>query len=107
LPGSFFVDSFRLKRYRWNNLPPDLEDEIQKVISTTGWVEAGKGKIWDVAINASGGWVMLLDQGKDWKMGGELPKNLRHALEEGKKNGVPIAVSLSEIVVNKKKLMTI
>jgi hypothetical protein len=28
---SFFADAFRLKRYRWRNLPTDLEDEIQKV----------------------------------------------------------------------------
>jgi len=81
-----------LKRYRWNNLPPDLENEIQEIICSNKWVKEGKGKIWDVAINAKGGWVMLLDQGKDWKMGGELPRALQHALEEGKKNGVSIAV---------------
>lgn len=101
MSDSFFIDSFRLKGYRWRNLPPDLEGEIQDVVCEYKWVEKGRGKIWDVAINANGGWVMLLDQGRDWRMGGQLPEALQKALEEGKANGVPIAVSLSKAATNK------
>ncbi len=81
-PGSFFVDAFRQKRYRWQNLPADLEDEIQKIVCEYGWVKEGKGKIWDVAINARGGWVLQLDEGADWRFGGELHPTLENALQE-------------------------
>jgi hypothetical protein len=90
---SFFVDAFRQKRYRWSNLPINLEDEIQKIVCDNGWVKDGKGKIWDVAINAERGWVMQFDEGATWKSDGQLPKALERALKEGsKRKGVSISV---------------
>jgi hypothetical protein len=99
-PNSFFADSFRLERYRWRNLPYDLEDEIQEVVCEKGWAMEGKRKIYDVAMDANGGWVMQLNKGKDWKMGGQLNETLRKALVEGKRNGVSIAVIHSQTVRN-------
>ena len=91
---SFFVDAFRQKRYRWRNLPVDLDDEIQKIVCDHGWVKEGKGKIWDVGINADGGWVVQFDKGATWRSGGELPRTLKTALDEAaQRKGISISVS--------------
>jgi hypothetical protein len=95
--GSFFVDAFRLNRYRWSNLPPDLEDEIQKHVSLYGY---GNQKTWqdnkihDVAINALGGWVMQLKRGSQyiWSEGDQLPMELQRALAEGNRKKWTISV---------------
>jgi hypothetical protein len=98
--NSFFADSIHLKQYRWRNLPSDLESEIQKVVCRKGWVLEGKTKIYDLAINSNGGWVMQLNEGKEWRTGGEgkLPETLRNALVQGKTRKDSIAVSDSKIV---------
>jgi len=75
------------------NLPPDLEDELQKILCLGGYSQK-KEKIYDVTINADGGWVLQLDKGADFRMGGKLPALLKQALEDGRKRkGVTIAVS--------------
>jgi hypothetical protein len=75
--GSFFAEAWRpkLKDYRWENLPPALNSKLQNL--------RGCGKrIWDVALNASKGWVLQLDEGKQWVYGGSLPRELERALSE-------------------------
>lgn len=79
-PGSFFADAYRLKRYRWANLPASLEDEIQKEICHKSY-----GIIYDVAINSAGGWVVQLEKGKLYRWGGALPQELERALSEGRR----------------------
>lgn len=86
-PGSFFADAYELERYRWSNLPIDLEDEIQKEICRKGY-----GKIYNIAINSDGGWVIQRDKGRDYDWGGALPRELEYALSEGKKKKTPIQV---------------
>jgi hypothetical protein len=88
--GSFFADAFRLKRYRWNKLPIDLEDEIQKEVCRNGY-----GKIYDVAMNAVGGWVMQLNKGARFRWGGQLPEDLKQALQRGSQRKATISVMLS------------
>lgn len=80
-PGSFLADAFRLKRYRWANLPADLERAIQNHLCLHGYGKKDT-KIHDVAMNAQGGWVMQLDNGSDFLCGGELPPELKKALED-------------------------
>jgi len=94
-PGSFFADSFDLKRYRWANLPADLEDEIQNHICCNRY-----GKIFDVAINAMGGWVMQLDRGKQFSWGGRLPDDLTQALSAGKRRKATINVHDHSTILN-------
>lgn len=89
-PGSFFADAFRLRRYRWSNLPVDLEDNIQKEVCSHGY-----GRIYDVAINSVGGWVLQFDKGKTYKWGGMLPNELENALQEGRNGNVTIKVRIS------------
>jgi len=84
-PGSFFADDCGT-RYRWANLPFDLEDTLQKIVCLHGY-----GKISDVAINAAGGWVVQLD-GVDYEWGGQLPDRLRRALKTGKERKAHIEV---------------
>ncbi|KAH7087346.1 hypothetical protein FB567DRAFT_628322 [Paraphoma chrysanthemicola] len=73
-PGSFFAHIGSLKRYRYTNLPTELENIIQ-----------GKkyGTIHDVAMNAAGGWVIQFDEGRRYRMGGDLPPPLMNALSIG------------------------
>ncbi len=85
--SSFFADAFRIKRYRWANLPADLENEIQKQAFCSKY-----GKIYDVAINAAGGWIMQLDRGVKFLWGGPLPEELRLALLNGKQRRTTISV---------------
>lgn len=93
--GSFFADSSRLNRYRWSNLPAELEDEIQKHVSLNGY---GKSKIHDVAINALGGWVVQFKRGSQfkWSQGDQwpplLPVELQRALKEGEAKKWTISV---------------
>ncbi|KAF2732049.1 hypothetical protein EJ04DRAFT_554339 [Polyplosphaeria fusca] len=78
-PGSFFADAYRLRRYKWCNLPLDLEDEIQKEVCRRGY-----GTIYDVAVNASSGWIMQFDRGRSYRWGGDLPLELKAALDGGR-----------------------
>ncbi|KAF4628830.1 hypothetical protein G7Y89_g9323 [Cudoniella acicularis] len=90
--GSFFADSFvptGLKRYRWANLPADLENAIQEELCVNGY-KSTKTNINNVAINAVNGWVVQSKGGKKYQSGGELPLELINALAEGAKNGVAI-----------------
>lgn len=87
-PGSFFADLSSLKRYRWANLPPDLEDVIQEEVCRSGY-----GTIFDVAINAAGGWVVQFREGKTYKYNGAIPEKLREALSIGQKQKLQIQVS--------------
>ncbi|KAH6717516.1 hypothetical protein BKA61DRAFT_715798 [Leptodontidium sp. MPI-SDFR-AT-0119] len=93
--GSFFADVCELKEYRWANLPWTLEERLQSLMSSTrffGCFRRGMyGKIYDVAINASEGWIMLLKQGEKYEWGGELPADLRRALEHGKERKAAIS----------------
>ena len=41
-----------------------------------------------MALNASNGWVLQLDEGKEWVYGGPLPKDLERALSEMTKRNV-------------------
>jgi hypothetical protein len=74
--GSFFADAWKpkLKCYRWENLPADLNRKLQELRKY--------GSIWDVALNASNGWVLQLDKGKQWVYGGPLHRDLERALSE-------------------------
>jgi hypothetical protein len=74
--GSFFTEAWRpkLKCYRWENLPADLNRKLQ---------ELGRyGRVWDAALNASNGWVLQLDEGKQWASGGPVHPDLERALSE-------------------------
>jgi hypothetical protein len=77
-PGSFFAHIGSLKRYRWANLPKELENIIQEEVSRKKY-----GSIHDVAINAAGGWVIQFDEGRRYHMGGDLPAPLKNALSIG------------------------
>jgi hypothetical protein len=93
-PGSFFADAVALKRYRWNNLPASLDDKLQDLLSKRSiWSGSGHGKIHDVAINASEGWVLLLERGKKYDWGGALPEELKEALKQGKDRKAAISVA--------------
>jgi hypothetical protein len=72
-----------------------LEDEIQQEVCAKGY-----GSISSIAINAAGGWVMTLNDGKDHRKGGELPKKLCDALNEGKLEKARINVSAASCVCN-------
>ena len=85
-PGSFFADDCR-STYRWANLPRGLEDAIQKIVCKYKY-----GKIYDVMMNAKGGWVIQLEKGKKYMWGGELPARLDQALSDGKKRNASIKV---------------
>jgi hypothetical protein len=85
-PGSFFAHIGSLKRYRWRNLPEELEDIMQEV------TRKKYGTIHDVAINAAGGWVIQFDEGAKYRMGGVLPAQLHDALLRGTKNKTQIRV---------------
>jgi hypothetical protein len=95
--GSFFADSSRLKRYRWSNLPAELEDEIQNHVSLNGYGNQ-KSKIHDVSINALGGWVVQFKRGSQfkWSQGDQdpplLPIELHKALKEGEAKKWTISV---------------
>ena len=91
--GSFFADAFSLKRYRWANLPAELENAIQKNMSTNGY-----GKIHDISINSHGGWVMQTKEGAQFQWGGRLPKMLEQALSKGSDRRASIAVMLSVLL---------
>jgi len=77
-PGSAFIKAYSLKRYEWENLPPDLNRELLKIYSK-GYEKSG---IQDLAMNALGGWVILLNEGKNFAFGGELPFTLRILLQD-------------------------
>lgn len=80
-PGSFFADAYSLKRYKWLNLPTGLEDQIQKNICVKGY---GNGEIQEVAMNARGGWIIVFNKGKRFEFGGNLPYELRKALQRAR-----------------------
>ena len=86
-PGSFFAHIGSLKRYRWANLPKELENIIQEELSCKNY-----GTIHDVAINAAGGWVIQFDEGRRYRMGGDLPAPLNNALSIGKKKKTQLRV---------------
>jgi hypothetical protein len=88
-PGSFFAESRSLKRYRWANLPSDLEDRIQEEVCRNG-----HGTIYDVAINALGGWVIQFHEGKTYAWGGILPRHLEDALSIGAKDKIQLKVCI-------------
>lgn len=99
--GSFFADACELKRYRWRNLPAGLENEIQRLLSTTSfWKKSGYGKIYEVAINASEGWVLLQKKGEKYTWGGTLPVELEEALQHGKDRKAPISVDSPPFALN-------
>jgi hypothetical protein len=77
-PGSFFAHIGSLKRYRWANLPEELQFIIQEELARKKY-----GTIHDVAINAAGGWVIQFDEGRRYRMGGHLPAPLEKALSIG------------------------
>jgi hypothetical protein len=100
-PGSFFADAFHLSRYRWSNLPAELENRIQEHVSLYGCANqktCQENKIHDVTINAVGDWVMQLKRGARfiWSHGeGRLPNELQDALAEGERRKWTISVALS------------
>jgi len=93
-PGSFFANAVALKKYRWKDLPESLEDKLQDLLSKRSiWSGSGYGKIHDVAINASEGWVLLLERGKKYEWGESLPEELKEALKQGKDRKATISVA--------------
>jgi hypothetical protein len=90
-PGSFFANAYRLKRYRWANLPVGLEDAVQRNVCLNRY-----GKIHDIAINSMGGWVMQTNEGAQFQWDGQLPKELKQALSSGKAKGASISVIKSQ-----------
>ncbi|KAH7413515.1 hypothetical protein BKA64DRAFT_661166 [Cadophora sp. MPI-SDFR-AT-0126] len=84
-PGSFFADMCELKEYRWSSLPWSLEEKLQSLMTRGARLfrRGTYGKIFDVAINASGGWVLLSKKGGKYEWGGDLPVELTRALEFG------------------------
>lgn len=90
--GSFFADSFTpkgLKRYRWSNLPSDLENELQDLLGNGGYEKA---KIQDVCMNRENGWVVVSKDGQRYSCGGNLPHDLVAALSVGKESKIRIDV---------------
>ncbi|KAH8655990.1 hypothetical protein BGZ60DRAFT_417594 [Tricladium varicosporioides] len=88
--GSFFADSFTprgLKRYRWSNLPSDLENELQDLLGNGGYEKA---RIQDVCMNRDGGWVVVSKDGQRYIWGGNLPHDLVAALLVGKESKIRI-----------------
>jgi hypothetical protein len=94
--GSFFADAFRLKRYRWANLPVDLEDAVQRNVCLKGY-----GYIHDIAMNSRGGWVMQTDGGAGFQWGGQLPSDLEQALSNEKGRKASINVMKSQYSLSK------
>lgn len=107
-PGSFFADVKKLQRYRWDRVPRDLNNALQDELAKEGY-----GKISNVAMNATGGWVMHFREepvmGRLFKgrkrasqfcWGGEaaLPKTLVAALQLGHDRRAKISVCCSNIV---------
>jgi hypothetical protein len=101
-PGSFFADVKKLRLYRWEKVPRDLNNAIQDELAKRGY-----GKISNVVMNATGGWVMYFHEeaslGRLFKSrkraaqfcwGGEaaLPKVLVTALQCGRERGAKIRV---------------
>ncbi|KAK0122515.1 hypothetical protein ONS95_010743 [Cadophora gregata] len=97
-PGSFFADLCEVKEYRWSHLPPSLESKLQSLMTANAtFLRRGiYGKIFDVAINASEGWVLLMKKGEKYERGGELPPELIRALELG----VERKAAISRIFLN-------
>jgi hypothetical protein len=102
-PGSFFADD-RRSRYRWANLPTHLEDTLQRLVCKHGY-----GRIVDVTINSTGGWVVQL-KNDDFEFGGELPARLQSSLQEGKKRKSsikvcgPCVLQWTEMLISSKRL---
>lgn len=94
-PGSYFADVCELKEYRWANLPVSLEEKLQSLMtrSASMFSRGTYGKIFDVAINASEGWVLLSRKGQKYEWGGELPADLIRALYSGVERKAAISVS--------------
>jgi hypothetical protein len=101
-PGSFFADVKKFREYRYEELPKDLHNAILGELNKRGY-----GRISNVAINATGGWVMhfheeaalvRLIKGRtrppQFCWGGEaaLPGVLVDALRNGKERGAKISV---------------
>lgn len=83
--GSFFADAPRLKRYRWANLPSELDDALQGHICRNGYGDA-KGKIKNVCMNSQNGWIMQVGRDNQVIIGGKLPAELENVLKSlGKK----------------------
>jgi hypothetical protein len=85
-PGAFFLGYEKL--YRWARLPDGLEARVQDAVQQ-------QDKIYDVALNATGGWVLLLREGKKYVWGGDLPDRLQEALEQGQREKATISVCTS------------
>jgi hypothetical protein len=87
MPGSFWADNLR-SRYRWSNLPAELDDALQRIVCADGY-----GGIKDVSINSAGGWVMQWKKGKKYEYGGLLSAELKRVLKRGQETGKVIDVS--------------
>jgi hypothetical protein len=79
--SSFFADIVApgLKRYKPSNLPEGLDEEVQKNRDAKGY-----GNIYEVMMNAVGGWVILFGEGESFEFGGTLPEKLKNVLAEAK-----------------------
>jgi hypothetical protein len=90
MPGSFWADNLRT-RYRWSNLPLELDDALQRIVCADGY-----GGIKDVSINSAGGWVMQWKKGKKYEFGGPLSADLERDLKRGRETGKVIDVSYAK-----------
>ncbi|KAL2066742.1 hypothetical protein VTL71DRAFT_2814 [Oculimacula yallundae] len=90
--GSFFADVCESREYMWDRLPRSLEIRLQRLLTRTKLISRGTyGKIYDIAMNASEGWVLLLKQGKEYESGGKLPPDLERALQRGRERKAAIS----------------
>jgi len=110
-PGSFFVDAPKLNLCRFENLPRDLNNAILNELNQRKY-----GKISDVAINATEGWVMhfrvrkwLSRREHQFCWGGEegLPNKLKEALQQGRDRRAKICVCSRRFIVYSCRLTNI
>lgn len=96
-PGSFFADACEMREYRWANLPWSLEEKLQSLMTGSArfFRRGTYGRIFDVVINASEGWVLLSKKGTKYEWGGDLPPDLTRALGSGVERRAAVSVSLT------------
>jgi hypothetical protein len=81
-PGSVFVNAYSLRRFEWENLPSSLNRELHR-ITAVGYQNCG---LQDLTMSALGGWVILLNKGRNFSFGGLLPHDLKIILQDAQKS---------------------
>lgn len=87
-PGAFFASAPRLRRYRWANLPPELDDILQDHVCRNGYGDEKK-RIKSICMNSRGGWVVQVGRNNQVLLGGTLPLELENVLRSTLERGGP------------------